>query len=157
MKNIHTQSPPTTFTGGCACGAIRYEATSAPLVMLQCHCRDCQRSSGGGFSSYVVVPRETFRLTRGALRFHALPSEVGGVTRRGFCADCGTPIVSLSDAAAEIAALRPASLDDPSWFSPQIDVWTTDAHSWDRMDPALPKFPKYPSAESEPAESAAAC
>lgn len=139
-------SPPTSFAGGCACGAIRYEATSAPLIMLHCHCRDCQRSSGGGFSSFVVVPKKTFTLSRGSLRFHRLPSEAGGMNHRGFCAECGSPIVSMPDAAPEIVALRTASLDDPSWFTPHIDVWTVDAHQWDQMDPSLAKFDKYPSA-----------
>ena len=60
--------------------------------MLNCHCRDCQRSSGGPFSSFVVVPTEAFKLTKGELRFHASPSEMGGMTRRGFCAECGSPV-----------------------------------------------------------------
>jgi len=38
-----------------------------------------------------------------------------------------------------------ANLDDPSWFDPQVDVWTSDAHPWDEMNPALRKFEKYPS------------
>jgi len=42
------------------------------------------------------------------------------------------------------AFIRTASLDDPSWFNPQVDVWTSDAHPWDQMNPALPKFEKYP-------------
>jgi hypothetical protein len=72
------------FQGGCACGAIRYESTAKPTMMLHCHCRDCQRSSGGPFSSFVVVPSDAFKLLQGSLRFHASPSEMGGKTRRGF-------------------------------------------------------------------------
>ena len=82
----------TPFSGGCACGAIRYESTAEPVMMLHCHCRDCQRSSGGPFSSFVIVPTEAFKLLQGSLRFHASPSEAGGMTRRGFCPDCGSPI-----------------------------------------------------------------
>src|SRR5438552_19084672 len=83
----------TPFSGGCACGAIRYESTAEPVMMLHCHCRDCQRASGGPFSSYVIVPTEAFKLLQGSPRFHASPSEMGGKTRRGFCPDCGSPIV----------------------------------------------------------------
>ena len=137
-------TPTTPYSGGCACGAIRYESSAKPVIMLHCHCRDCQQSSGGPYSSFVVVPAEAFRLVRGSLRFHASPSEAGGQTHRGFCAECGSPVVVKTDTAPQIAAIRTASLDDPGWFNLQMDVWTSDAHSWDKMNPALPKFEKYP-------------
>ena len=66
------------------------------------------------------------------------------MTRRGFCPECGSPIVGKPDAAPEIVALRTASLDDASWFKPQMDVWTCDESGWYQMDPELPKFEKYP-------------
>jgi hypothetical protein len=134
----------TPFLGGCACGAVRYESTAEPIVMLHCHCRDCQQSSGGPFSSFVIVPSEAFKLLQGSLRFHASPSQMGGKTNRGFCPQCGSPIQTKTDSAPHIAAIRTASLDDPSWFSSQIDVWTSDAQLWDQMNPAVPKFPFYP-------------
>jgi hypothetical protein len=86
-RPIHKESitkKTTPFSGGCACGAVRYESTAEPVLMLHCHCRDCQRSSGGPFSSFVIVPTEAFKLLQGSLRFHASPSEMGGKTRRGF-------------------------------------------------------------------------
>lgn len=135
---------PTPFTGGCACGAVRYQSTAEPVVMLHCHCRDCQRSSGGPYASFVVVPREAFQITQGELRYHGSPSEAGGQTRRGFCAECGSPVGGIPDAVPGIMAIRVGSLDDPGWFVPQMDVWTSDAQTWDQMNPALPKFEKYP-------------
>src|SRR5882762_1408411 len=105
----------TPFSGGCACGAIRYESTAEPLMMLHCHCRDCQQSSGGPFSSFVIVPTQ-----------------------------------AKPDSTPHIVAIRTASLDDPSWFNPQVDVWTSDAHQWDQMNSALPKFEKYPPAAAKP-------
>ena len=134
----------TPFFGGCACGAVRYQATAEPVLMLHCHCRDCQRASGGPFSSYVIVSTEEFKLLQGSPRFHPSPSEMGGMTRRGFCADCGAPVLVKPDANPQVVAIRTASLDDPSWFKQQMEVWTCDAHSWDQMNPTLPKFEKYP-------------
>jgi hypothetical protein len=136
-------NPTTHFTGRCACGAIRYESTATPVAMLHCHCSDCQRASGGPFSSLVVVPAEGFKLLQGAPRFHPSPSEMGGMTRRGFCPECGGPVMVKPDAVPQIVAIRTTSLDDPSWFKPQMDVWTSDAHPWDEMNPALPKHEKY--------------
>jgi hypothetical protein len=134
----------TPFSGGCACGAIRYEAAAEPVVMLRCHCRDCQRSSGGPFSSFVIVPAVAFRLLQGSLRFHDSPSERGGKTHRGFCPECGSPILAKTDPNPDVVGIRVASLDDPSWFNLQMDVWTSDAHPWDQMNPALPKYERYP-------------
>src|SRR5207249_8756960 len=71
----------------------------------------------------------------------ALPiCEMGGKTHRGFCPECGSPIQVKPDAVPQFVAIRTASLDDPSSFNPQVDVWTSDAQPWDRMNPALPKF-----------------
>ncbi len=134
----------TPYLGGCAYGAIRYESTTEPVMMIQCHYRDCQRASGGPFSSFTTVPTDVFKLLQGSLRFHASPSEAGGMTRRGFCPAYGAPVVVKPDAVPQVVAIRTASLDDPSWFNPQVDVWTSDAHPWDHMNPALPKFEKYP-------------
>ena len=65
-------------SGGCGCGAIRYESTAEPVLMLHCHCRDCQRSSGGPFSSFVILPTEALKLLQGALRGNetVLPASV---------------------------------------------------------------------------------
>ena len=132
------------LTGGCACGAIRYETTAEPVVMFHCHCRDCQRASGGPFTSFRNRAAEALRFSKAQVRFHDSPSHRGGKTHRGFCADCGSPILAKTDANADIVAIRTASLDDASWFNLEMDVWTSDAHPWDQMNPALPKFEKYP-------------
>ena len=102
-----------------------------------------RRASGGPFSSFAIVPAEAFTLLQGALRFHASPSEMGGMTRRGFCPDCGAPVVVRPDAVPQFVAIRTASLDDASRFNPQMDVWTADAHAWDHMNPTLPKHENY--------------
>ena len=57
------------FTGGCACGAIRYECSAEPIMMFKCHCRDCQQVTGGGFVAGLLVPASAFRLTKGQLRY----------------------------------------------------------------------------------------
>lgn len=132
------------FSGGCACGGIHYECTSNPVMMLQCHCRDCQRSSGGALVAAVIVPIESLKVTLGSLRYYASPSTAGGSVHRGFCAECGCPVLTKFDSAPQLIGIRVASLEDPSWFKPQLDMWTCDAQPWDHMNPALSKFEKYP-------------
>src|SRR5262245_46807940 len=132
------------ITGGCACGAIRYESTAEPLLMLHCHCRDCQRSSRGPFSSFVVVPAASIKLLHVFPNFPDSLGAGGSNINRGFCPECGSPIVVRFDPNPDIVAIRTASLDDPSWFNLQMDVWTSDAHPWDQMNPALRKYERYP-------------
>jgi hypothetical protein len=78
------------LTGGCICGAVRYEITQAPASVYTCHCTDCQRVTVSAFSIGVVVPTGAFHLT--GKEPQAAP---GGVTAGGrpkirwVCPDCG--------------------------------------------------------------------
>jgi hypothetical protein len=92
----------------------------------------------------VIVPSDALKLSQDSLRFYESLSHAGGKTHRGFCPDRGGPIMAQSPADSQVAAIRTASLDDPSWFTPQMDVWKSDAHPWDHMNPALLRFEKYP-------------
>src|SRR5690606_25346164 len=59
------------YTGGCACGAIRYEVSGEPIVMVDCQCRQCQRSSGGGHTSNMTFSGAEVKLSGEASRFEA--------------------------------------------------------------------------------------
>jgi hypothetical protein len=133
---------PSSFSGGCACGAVRYRCSAPPIVMLNCHCRDCQRSSGGASSAVVVVPAGAFALTKGEPRFHAVRGEGGHTAHRGFCPVCGSPLLGRTSRSNEFVALKAGSLDDPSWFHPVADLWTASAQPWACMDPGTAKVPK---------------
>ena len=131
-----------TFGGGCACGAVRYECSAAPATMVNCHCRDCQKAGGAGYSPTVVVSRGAFRVTFGEPSIHSTVAESGNTARRAFCPQCGTPLYASSSARPDFIGIRAGSLDDPSWFQPSADVWTDSAQPWDVMDPGVVKFAK---------------
>jgi hypothetical protein len=133
---------PTNFTGGCVCGAIRYEVSAEPLTMFNCHCRDCQRTSGGAFSAVVYVPRKAFKITQGTPHYYSTKSEIVGGNKRGFCPECGSRL--FGGETDEGQGILAASLDDPTLFKPEVNMWTSDAQPWDQMDRNLPKFEKYP-------------
>ena len=57
LRHYRREHMSEAYTGGCACGAIRYEISAEPLVMNDCQCRDCQRKSGTGHGSYLTFPR----------------------------------------------------------------------------------------------------
>jgi len=133
---------PSAFRGGCACGAIAFECSAAPLSMVSCHCRDCQRAGGSGHSPSVVVSRAAFRVTRGEPRFYERRADSGAVARRAFCAACGSPLFASSSARPDVLAIRAGSLDDPSWFRPAAVVFADSAQPWDPFPPGVSRQPR---------------
>jgi hypothetical protein len=135
---------PVPFSGGCACGAIRYECSAEPLIALNCHCRSCQRASGSAYASNLAVPKDAFKLTKGQPKYYEDKADSGNTVRRGFCPECGSPLFGQSPARPDFIGIRAGSLDDPSWHQPSMDIYTDSAQPWDYMNPELPKFPKMP-------------
>jgi hypothetical protein len=136
-------SVKTPFYGGCACGAIRYECTAEPLTMFCCHCRDCQQASGGPYAPAILVPSNAFKITQGSPRYYTTSSAAGGTHTRGFCPDCGSRLLGAVDPSSAFIGVVASSLDDPSWFRPRFDIFTSDVQPWDYMNPELPKFERY--------------
>ena len=130
-------------TGGCVCGEVRYESSAEPLLMLKCHCRDCQRITGGAYVPAVVFPLSAFRVTRGAIKHFATEGADGGHNLRSFCATCGSRLTGAENQQRGIIAVVASSLDDPSIFVPKFDMFVADAQPWDVMDPATKKFPQH--------------
>jgi hypothetical protein len=75
-------------TGGCQCGAVRFRIDAALGEASICHCRMCQKATGGLFGPYVSAPFEALVWTRGAPKRFQSSNKV----RRGFCEACGTPL-----------------------------------------------------------------
>ncbi len=132
------------FSGGCACGVIRYECTAEPLFSVNCHCRDCQRETGSAFAPVLAVPAAAFALTRGSPAYFDVTSDSGKTTRRAFCAACGSPLFGEPGSRPDIVTIRAGSLDDPGGFRPSRDIFTARAQPWDYMNPELPKSSKLP-------------
>jgi len=151
-RGCHRRSGPVfvrmkiPITGGCACRAIRYEIKTEPALMLKCHCRDCQHVTGSGYAPAFLVPADTLRVTQGQLRYHQTPSIRREKHKRGFCPECGSRITGgeFEKGDSPFVGVLASSLDDPSLFKPQMDIFVSDAQPWDQMDPAIPKFEQYP-------------
>ncbi|MEO8153866.1 MAG: GFA family protein [Rhizobacter sp.] len=131
------------YTGGCACGAIRYEISGEPLFQNHCQCRDCQRKSGTGHGSYLTFTRGGVR-KRGEASHWDLVGDSGNTKTRAFCPTCGSPVYMTFAAMPDIFTVHAASLDDPHRYRPQVVTYTARALEWDFLDPALPKFDKMP-------------
>jgi hypothetical protein len=132
------------FTGGCACGAIRYEISGEPLFQNHCQCRDCQRRSGTGHGSYLTFPRPV--KLQGEAKHWDVAGDSGNVKTHSFCPTCGSPVYLTFAAMPDVFTVHATSLDDPSRFEPQALTYNVRGYAWDTIDPALPKFDKMPPA-----------
>ena len=132
------------YSGGCACGAVRYEISGEPIFMNDCQCRDCQRKSGTGHGSYLTfTDRESVKL-EGEATHWGIVGDSGNVKTRSFCPTCGSPVYMTFAAMPELFTVHAASLDDPGRYKPQAVTYAVRSHAWDYLDPALPKFDRMP-------------
>lgn len=135
------------YTGGCACGAIRYEVPAEPAVMVDCQCRQCQRDSGTGHGSHLTFVGAPVKVTGEASRWESV-GEGGTRKSRAFCPTCGAPVYLTFPEMPEVFVASAASLDDPGRYRPQIVTWASAGQPWDRSDPAVPRFDRMPPSPS---------
>ena len=131
------------FTGGCLCGRVRYECSADPLFMGNCHCRDCQKASGGAYEPDIGLPAAALKIT-GAVKYYDGKADSGNTLSRGFCPECGASLFGKTSAMPDLAMITAGSLDDPSLYKPTLDIFTSSAQPWDHMNPVLAKFLKMP-------------
>jgi hypothetical protein len=132
-----------SIKGGCACGKVRYECSADPIMAGNCYCTDCRRSTGTAMASVMLVPKQALKLT-GELKQYEVTGDSGGKVSRGFCPNCGSPILSIIPAMADFIALKAGSLDDQSQFKPMMQVFMKSAPPWAPVRDDLPKFDKQP-------------
>lgn len=128
----------TKFSGGCLCGAVRYETTADPLNQRVCHCRQCQKAIGAAFNARVLMRIEDVSITGPVNTFYS--SET---LERGACLRCGTSIFSRR-ASAGVIGLTAGSLDEPSLFKPDMHFWVSSKQPWIDIADDLPQYPEAP-------------
>ena len=122
------------ITGGCLCGACRYETIAEPIDVRVCHCTLCQKATGAAFYARVRVPLDSVAMS-GPLGWHHSTEPV----RRGFCTQCGTTLFSERQS-ANVAGLSMGSLDDPGRFQPTEHIWVSSKQAWVVLEDGLPQY-----------------
>ena len=125
------------YEGGCLCGQVRWQASAVPANVRICHCRNCQRATGGPFFARAVFLAETIAWTGQVSRW---PSSRR--VERLSCARCGTPVFSEpKDPPARIGVAL-ATFDDPSAVAPEMHIWVAEKLVWTVIDDGLPLCPE---------------
>ncbi len=132
---------PETITGGCMCGAVRYEANEPPIEAGTCHCRMCQRATGSAFWAGAAFPRSAFRFTKGEPKRYQSSS----IAERSFCPDCGSPVVSRylvpvrTSMHPDMVWVHIGTLDKPEAASIDSHYGVESQLPWVHFDDGLPR------------------
>lgn len=122
--------PSLPLTGGCSCGAIRYEIASFPLLLYTCNCTDCQTSSGSAFALNMPLATRGFRIVQGAPTGWRHKSPSGADVTSWFCGECGARIYGERQGRPDSMNLRAGTLDDTGWLIPIAHMFTQRAQGW---------------------------
>ncbi len=117
------------LTGGCLCGAVRYECSKEPEGTMICHCIDCQRFTGTAYATVCFFPKDHVQIT-GELKGFDLETDAGNIMTRTFCINCGTHITETSTGTPDHIVIVAGSLDDPGKVKPEGQCWSKRMLPW---------------------------
>jgi hypothetical protein len=130
------------ISGGCLCGAVRYESAAQPSLVVVCHCATCQKNTGSAFSLNLAMPRDAVTITGDSLTTYEDDSGASGkLFYRSFCGRCGSPISGQGEAYPNMLILKAGTLDDPSWVKPEGHIWCVEKQPWLSIEPGVLQVP----------------
>lgn len=132
------------LSGGCQCGAVRYEVDGEPQHAALCHCSDCRKSAGAPMVAWAAFAESEFKETKGAAKAY----NSSGASMRSFCGDCGTGLYFRNaDTLPGIVDIQIATLDDPEALPAIGHIQVAERISWMEHAHTLPHFARYPGME----------
>lgn len=129
------------LTGGCGCGAVRFEVREPFRSANYCHCTRCQRRTGTAASANGFAAPGSFEVTAGAEHLRSWAPEGGA--EKVFCGLCGSAVFSRRDDDPPRIGVRLGGIDSDPGIRPQWHQYVEDAASWEELpDDGLPRFPE---------------
>ena len=128
-----------TFEGRCTCGEVKYRLTSKPLFVNCCHCRWCQRESGGAFAINAMIEADRVDLLEGAPEPVMVPTPSGGGQKVFRCPSCRVTLWSNYLRAGELVRfIRVGTLEEPDRLPPDIHIHTLSKQPWVTLPDGVP-------------------
>jgi|TARA_B110000438_G_C15761814_1_gene627650 hypothetical protein len=136
--------PDINQTGSCLCGNIQYNFNqSKALSAHHCHCIDCQKSTGSGKATIVIIPEDELSIT-GNLKFYSVTGSQGSQINRGFCQNCGSPVISFMKENPGMKFIKAGTLNDSSWLTIASNFWSSTANNWSPIQDEVETFTHNP-------------
>ena len=131
-------------TGSCLCGEVSYSFNESSVISAHhCHCKDCQKSTGSGKATIVMIPENALQM-KGEIKIYTVTGTDGSHVTRGFCESCGSPLISYIEEMQGIRLIKAGSLDDSSWLKIDSNFWSSTSREWSPVDETLHSFIKNP-------------
>ena len=131
-------------TGSCLCGEVSYSFNESSVISAHhCHCKDCQKSTGSGKATIIMIPENALQM-KGEIKIYTVTGTDGSHVTRGFCESCGSPLISYIEEMQGIRLIKAGSLDDSSWLKIDSNFWSSTAREWSPIDETLHSFIKNP-------------
>ena len=128
------------FTGGCQCGAVRYDVQGDPVVVAICHCSMCRRANAAPAVAWAMFQEGQVRFTKNLPTTYSSSAPA----RRGFCGVCGTPISFTAEYIPGLIDLTVGSFDHPEALMPSLHYWDSKRLPLMKSADDLPKHPEFP-------------
>lgn len=122
-----------TGSGGCLCGHVRYKTQTEPMIVHACHCRDCQKLSGGAFAINALYEADRVSLVSGETEDISVPTPSGVGQRISRCPMCKVAVWSnynMNGLRELIRFVRVGTLDDPDRCPPDVHIFTRSKQPW---------------------------
>ena len=123
-------NPVFPQSGGCQCGAVRYELRAPPFGIWACHCSLCRKQSGSAFGLSMGVALDALVFVQGEPAVWTRETESGHMLDCLFCPTCGSRLVHRRHAHEGRQTLKPGTLDDTSWVVPGRHFFPESALDW---------------------------
>ncbi|RLA45183.1 MAG: hypothetical protein DRR06_07875 [Gammaproteobacteria bacterium] len=130
--------------GSCQCGNIAYQLLEPPLLVVACHCKQCQKLSTSAFSITAVVNIESVEFSGDLKEWHRL-ADSGNKNYAKFCPNCGNRIYHFDPDTPETIKLKPSNLSDTRILNPSAHLWVSEKQAWIQIPDDVKQFDKQPS------------
>ena len=142
MDSENKMTNEVKMTGGCMCGAVRYEAIGDTFGVNHCHCKSCRRHTGGPVVTLAGYMADQVKFSGVERKIYASSEGVG----RAFCGNCGTPITWESVSSVRggpIFEIHISTFDNPDVLVPNGHSFDSERISWFDIADNLPRFSEF--------------
>ena len=134
------------FSGKCLCGQVSFKSHAEPVLILNCHCEDCRRSTGAVYGTNVMVAEDQVDI-QGEVSTFNHKAKSGNIMTKRFCPHCGTLMFGNSSGRTNVVSIRAGTIDQTDIIKPVMNVFVDSKVTSTPMHDDLPQASEMPHGE----------